>query len=75
MIFIENNFLIFYKNYVIIFIESEEKPMNKKEFKKSQEELAEYLQFKRRGFIVPAKKGRGSIYKRNIKHKNRKEEI
>ena len=49
--------------------------MNKKEFKKSQEELAEYLQFKRRGFIVPAKKGRGSSYKRNIKHKNRKEEI
>ena len=49
--------------------------MNKKEFKKSQEELAEYLQFKRHGFIVPAKKGRGSIYKRNTKHKNRKEEI
>lgn len=49
--------------------------MNKKEFKKSQEELAEYLQFKRSGFVVPSKKGRGSSYKRNIKHKNRKEEI
>ena len=48
--------------------------MNKKELKKSSEELVEYLQFKRRGSIAPAKKGRGSTYKRNSKHKNREEE-
>lgn len=36
--------------------------------KKTGEELQEYLQFKRRGFIVRAKKGKGS-YKRKQKYK------
>ena len=47
--------------------------MDKREFKKSPEELVEYLQFKRRASVVPAKKGRGSVYKRNPKHKLREE--
>lgn len=42
--------------------------MNKQIFKKSAEELQEYLQFKRKGYVVQAKKGRGS-YRRNPKHK------
>ena len=37
-------------------------------FKKSSEELQEYLQFQRRGSKVRAKKGKGS-YKRKTKHK------
>lgn len=41
--------------------------MNKKIFKKSLEELQEYLKFKRRHSVVPAKKGKGS-YKRKSKH-------
>lgn len=43
--------------------------MDKRIFKKSQEELEQYLQFKRRGSIVKSKKGKGS-FKRNSKHKN-----
>ena len=46
--------------------------MDKKMFKKSPEELQEYLAFKRRGFKVPAKKGKGS-YKRHGKHRNKEE--
>lgn len=42
----------------------------KQQLKFSPEELQEYLKFKRRGFCVPAKKGRGSPYKRNKRHKN-----
>lgn len=42
--------------------------MNKKAFKMKPDELEQYLQFKRRGFAVPAKKGKGS-FKRNPKHK------
>lgn len=49
--------------------------MDKRELKKSPEELVQYLQFKRRGSVVIAKKGRGSEYKRNPKHKNREEDI
>ena len=45
--------------------------MDKRELKKSPEELAEYLMFRRRGSIVPSKKGRGSPYKRNPKHKGK----
>lgn len=47
--------------------------MNQKRniFKKSPEELREYLQFKRRGSVVPNKKGKGS-YTRKNKHKNQK---
>ena len=48
--------------------------MDKRAFKKTPEELAQYLQFKRRGSVVIAKKGRGSEYKRNQKHKKREEE-
>lgn len=42
--------------------------MNKSMFKKSAEQLEEYLQFQRRGFKVKAKKGKGS-YIRKPKHK------
>lgn len=47
--------------------------MDKRAFKKSPEELQAYLMFKRRGSVVIAKKGRGSEYKRNPKHKKREE--
>lgn len=47
------------------------KKFDKRIFKKSSEELQEYLQFKRRGSKVESKKGKGS-YKRNNKHKNQK---
>ena len=43
--------------------------LDKRMFKKSPEELQEYMQFKRRGSSVQAKKGKGS-YKRKNKHKN-----
>lgn len=46
-------------------------PMNKSLFKKSQEELQEYLQFKRRGSSVKPKKGKGS-FTRKLKHKGNK---
>ena len=41
--------------------------MDKKMWKKSPDELREYMQFKRRGGKVPAKKGKGS-YKRKAKY-------
>ncbi len=44
--------------------------MDKRIFKKNQEELEQYLQFKRRGTVVRSKKGKGS-YKRKSKYKNR----
>ena len=44
--------------------------MKKEIFKKSPEELQQYLQFKRRGFAISAKKGKGS-YSRKQKHKDR----
>lgn len=48
--------------------------MNLKEIKQSQkkssDELQEYLNFRRRGSIVPAKKGKGA-YSRKQKHKDR----
>ena len=37
--------------------------MNKQHLKKTGQELQEYLAFRRRGYTVPAKKGKGS-YKR-----------
>lgn len=40
---------------------------NKKQLKKSPKELQEYLKFKRRGFLVPSKKGKSS-YKRKDKY-------
>lgn len=42
--------------------------MDKSDNKKTKEELQLYLQFLRRGFMVPAKKGKGA-YKRRGKHK------
>ena len=42
--------------------------MDKRMFKKSPEELQAYLHFKRRGFSVQPKKGKGS-YSRKQKHK------
>ena len=47
--------------------------MDKRIFKKSPEELQEYLKFKRRGFKVQAKKSKGA-YSRKSKHKERLEE-
>lgn len=44
--------------------------MKKEIFKKSPEELQQYLQFKRRGFAISAKKGKGS-YSRKQKHKDK----
>ena len=43
--------------------------LNKRIFKKSPEELEQYMQFKRRGSCVENKKGKGS-YQRHSKHKN-----
>ena len=45
------------------------KKLDKSIFKKSAEELQEYLKFKRRGFAVPNKKGKNS-YSRKQKHRN-----
>ena len=42
---------------------------DKQMFKKSPEELEQYLQFRRRGTRVESKKGKGS-YSRKQKHKN-----
>jgi stalled ribosome alternative rescue factor ArfA len=42
--------------------------MDKRIFKKSPEELEQYLQFQRRGSKVESKKGKGS-YNRKTKHK------
>lgn len=49
------------------------KPLHKRALKKSPEELQQYLHFKKRGFAVPSKKGKGS-YTRKRKHKNTNEE-
>lgn len=45
-----------------------EKKIDKRIFKKSPEELEQYMQFKRRGTRVESKKGKGS-YSRKTKHK------
>lgn len=45
------------------------KKIDKRIFKKSPEELEQYMQFKRRGSRVESKKGKGS-YNRKPKHKN-----
>ena len=41
--------------------------MDKKIFKKSPEELQEYFKFKRHGFSVPPKKGKGSYNRKKMK--------
>lgn len=38
--------------------------MDKRAYKKEGEELQEYLKTMRRHTVVPAKKGKGSVYKR-----------
>ena len=43
--------------------------MDKRIFKKSKEELQEYMKFRNRHGIVPSKKGKGS-FKRKLKYKN-----
>lgn len=54
-------------------IKRKEITMDRKIFKKSEEELQEYLRFKHRGTFSKIKKGRGSIYSRKQKHKNKGE--
>ena len=44
--------------------------MDKNIFKKTKEELQEYLAFKHKGFKIPSKRGKGS-YTRKQKHKNK----
>ena len=44
------------------------KELDKRMFKKSPEELEQYLHFKKRGFAIDNKKGKGS-YTRKTKHK------
>ena len=46
----------------------EKKKIDKRIFKKSPEELEQYMMFKRRGSRVENRKGKGS-YTRKIKHK------
>ena len=46
-----------------------EKKIDRRIFKKSPEELEQYMQFRRRGSRVENKKGKGS-YQRHNKHKN-----
>lgn len=43
--------------------------MTKTDMKKNGEELQEYLTFRRKGYKVEPKKGRGAKYRRNPKHK------
>ena len=47
----------------------EKKKIDKRMFKKSPEELEQYMQFMRRGSRVENRKGKGS-YTRKTKHKN-----
>ena len=48
--------------------------MGKEYMKKTGEELQQYLQFKRRGSRVEAKKGKGAEYNRN-REKTRRESM
>lgn len=41
--------------------------MDKRVFKKSGEELQQYLAFKRRGYKVPVRKGKGSYNRQAFK--------
>lgn len=49
---------------------SKKAEVDKRMFKKSPEELQQYLHFKKRGFAIENKKGKGS-FKRNPKYKNK----
>lgn len=55
---------------IFLFMKMRMNTVNKSYMKKNKEELNEYLQlFRRKGFKVPAKKGKGS-FKRKQKHKS-----
>lgn len=41
--------------------------MDKRMFKKNGEELQQYLAFKRKGFKIPSKKGKGSYNRKKFK--------
>ena len=41
--------------------------MDKAMLKKSGEELQQFLHFRKRGFVVPSKKGRGSYNRQRFK--------
>ncbi|MBQ3980739.1 MAG: hypothetical protein II631_01655 [Treponema sp.] len=45
-----------------------EKMMDKRANKKTGEELQQYLAFRRRGFKVPPKKGKGSYNRKKLKN-------
>lgn len=49
------------------------KKVDKSMFKKTEEELQEYMTFRKRGFTIKNKKGKGS-YTRKDKHKDKKYE-
>lgn len=53
----------------VVFVGKVDKSM----FKKTEEELQEYLSFRKKGFVIENKKGKGS-YNRKEKHKNKKYE-
>lgn len=42
--------------------------MDRRMFKKNEDELQEYLRYRKRGFVIKNKKGKGS-YTRKEKHK------
>lgn len=44
-----------------------EKKIDKRMFKKEGEELQAYLAFRRKGYKVPAKKGKGSYNRKKMK--------
>lgn len=47
--------------------------MNKKIYKRSKEELQDYLMFKRKGYSVKPKKGKGSFKRKRYKEKDMEE--
>ena len=53
---------------VIKMSKKKNKELDKRMFKKTPEELEQYLHFKKRGFAIDNKKGKGS-YTRKIKHR------
>ena len=59
--------------FTLIIAKEGEKEMknNKQSLKKTNEELQEYLLFRRRGNVVEAKKGKGAKYTRAQKHKGK----
>ena len=47
--------------------------MDNRIFKKSPDELEEYMQFRRRGYYVKSKKGKGSYDRKNQNRETRKQ--